>query len=89
VVLQEFQEPQDHLVRKAREEAEESLVLQEAVELLESEVPLVVVVSLDLMAPLEPKVPMASAVPPVLLDLKVQPVSLAALGSLVCPELRV
>lgn len=31
-VLQEFRDPQDLLVRRAREEPEESLVLQEAVE---------------------------------------------------------
>lgn len=36
-VLQEFRDPQDLLVRRAREEQEESLVLQEAVELLERE----------------------------------------------------
>lgn len=36
-VLQEFKDPQDLLVRRAREEQEESLVLEEPVELLESE----------------------------------------------------
>lgn len=36
-VLLEFRDPLEHLVRKAREEPEESLVLQEAVEPLESE----------------------------------------------------
>lgn len=36
-VLQEFRDPQDLLVRRAREEQEESQVLQEAVELLERE----------------------------------------------------
>lgn len=36
-VLQEFKDPQDLLVRRAREEQEESQVLQEAVELLERE----------------------------------------------------
>lgn len=35
-VLQEFKDPQDPLVRRAREEPEESLVLQEPVEPLES-----------------------------------------------------
>ena len=35
-VPQEFKDPQDLLVRRAREEPEESLVLQEAVDLLES-----------------------------------------------------
>lgn len=57
--------------------------------LLESEVALAVVVSLVLMALLDPKVPLVRTVPPVLLDLKVQLVSLAALVSLVCQELRV
>ena len=36
-VLQEFRDPQDLPVRRAREEQEESLVLQEPVELLERE----------------------------------------------------
>ena len=36
-VLQEFRDPQDLLVRRAREEQEESLALQEAVELPERE----------------------------------------------------
>lgn len=35
-VLQEFRDPQDLLVRRAREDQEESLVLQEAVEFPES-----------------------------------------------------
>lgn len=35
--LQEFKEPPDHPVRKAREDPEESLELQEPVELLENE----------------------------------------------------
>ncbi|KAL6103622.1 uncharacterized protein ACO6RY_02978 [Pungitius sinensis] len=89
LVLQVFKEPPDHLVRKAREDPEESLVLQEPVELLESEVPLVVVDSLVLMALLDSKAPMVSVVHLVLLDLKVQSVSLAAMVSLVCKEPRV
>lgn len=36
-VPQEFKDPQDLLVRRAREDLEESPVLQEAVELLERE----------------------------------------------------
>lgn len=68
---------------------EVSPVLVEPVEPPEREVPLAAVVSLVLMAQLDLRVPLVSAVPLVWSDPKVPLVSLVALVSLVCPVLRV